>query len=118
MVFIVVTHTGTDAVLQHVGVLPKDHLHVGTGLILAVIGYRTVFSVIGCRLAARLAPVHPLRHALALGVVGVLACVAGAVVTADMNLGPAWYGWTLVAVTMPAAWLGGAWQERSQRTLP
>ena len=37
--FIVITHTGTDAILESAGVLPKGHLFVGTGLILLVLGY-------------------------------------------------------------------------------
>lgn len=118
MVFIVVTHTGTDAILESLGVLPKDNLFVGTGLILAVIGYRAVFSVAGCYLTAWLAPRRPMKHALALGIVGVLTSAAGALATADMNLGPAWYGWTLVVITMPVAWLGGKLYEvRSGRQL-
>ena len=43
LIFIVITHTGTDAILENIGVLPKGNLFVGTGLILVVIGYRAVF---------------------------------------------------------------------------
>ena len=106
-IFIGVTHTGTDAILENAGVLPKDNLWVGTGLILVVLGYRAAWSLIGCYLTARLAPANPLRHALILGGIGTVLSVVGAVVTADMNLGPAWYAWTLAAITMPVAWLGG-----------
>ncbi len=111
MIFIVVTHTGIDAILQGAGILPKDNLFVGTGLILIVIGYRAVFSLIGCYLTARLAPQKPLKHALVLGFAGVLLSAVGTIVTANMNLGPAWYGWTLVAITLPIAWIGGKLRE-------
>ncbi len=110
-IFIGVTHTGTDAILESIGVLPKDNLFVGTGLILIVIGYRAVFSLIGCYLTARLAPQNPVRHTLALGVVGVLLSTVGAIATVKMNLGPAWYAWTLVAISLPVAWLGGKLYE-------
>ena len=106
-IFIGVTHTGTDAILENVGVLPRGNLHVGTGLILLVIGYRAVFSLIGCYITAWLAPNRPLKHALALGIVGVVLSTVGAIVTANMNLGPSWYAWTLVAIALPIAWLGG-----------
>ncbi|HEV8426454.1 MAG TPA: hypothetical protein VGQ41_00980 [Pyrinomonadaceae bacterium] len=111
LIFIGVTHTGTDAILENIGVLPKGHLHVGTGLILIVIGYRAVLSLIGCYITARLAPSSPMKHALALGIVGVLLSAAGAIATANMNLGPSWYAWTLVAISLPIAWLAGKLYE-------
>ena len=110
-IFIGLTHTGMDAILENVGVLPKGNLHVGPGLILMVIGYRAVLSLIGCYITARLAPSSPMKHALALGVVGVLLSTLGAIVTANMNLGPSWYAWTLVAISLPIAWLGGKLYE-------
>ena len=110
-IFIGVTHTGIDAILENIGVLPKGNLHVGTGLILIVIGYRAVLSLIGCYITARLAPNSPMKHALALGILGVLLSTVGAIVTANMNLGPSWYAWTLVAISLPIAWLGGKMYE-------
>ena len=107
LIFIGVTHTGTDAILEHVGVLPKGHLNVGTGLILLVITYRFIFSIGGCYLTARLAPANPMKHALILGCIGVVLSAAGAIATAGMNLGPAWYAWSLVLMALPAGWIGG-----------
>lgn len=113
LVFIGLTHTAADAALKHIGVLPREHLFVGTGLILVVIGYRAVFSLMGCYLTAWLAPHHPMRHSLTLGGIGfVLSCI-GATMAAD--LGPAWYGWTLAAISLPIAWLGGKLYERRSR---
>jgi hypothetical protein len=106
LVFIGVTHTTTDAILESAGVLPKGHLNVGAGLILFVIFYRAVLSVAGGYLTARLAPADPMKHALILGGIGVILSAAGAIATAGMNLGPAWYAWSLVAVALPAAWAG------------
>jgi hypothetical protein len=48
-----------------------------------------------------------MKHAVALGILGVLLSTVGAIATANMNLGPAWYAWTLVAISIPIAWLGG-----------
>ncbi len=114
-IFIGITHTGTDAILESIGVLPKGNLWVGTGLILIVIGYRAVFSVIGCYLTARLAPRSPMKHALALGILGALLSAAGAIATANMNLGPGWYSWTLAAISLPISWLGGILYEMRSR---
>lgn len=110
LIFIVITHTATDALLEKAGVLPKDNLFVGTGLILLVIGYRSVFSFIGCYLTAKLAPRKPMKHALILGLIGLVLSSVGAIVAAD--LGPAWYGWTLAVISLPLAWLGAKLYER------
>jgi len=119
LIFIGIAHSGTDAILENIGVLPKGHLHVGTGLILVVIGYRAVTSLIGCYITALLAPKSPMKHALALGIIGVLLSTAGAIATANMNLGPAWYAWTLVVTALPIAWLAGKLYElRSRPDLP
>jgi hypothetical protein len=106
-IFIGVTHSATDAILENAGVLPKGNLYVSTSLILFVIFYRAVFSVIGCYLTAKLAPKNPMKHALILGSIGTILSSIGAIVTADMNLGPAWYAWSLVVIALPVAWLGG-----------
>lgn len=107
LIFIFVTHSGTDAILEGTGVLPKGHLHVGAGLILFILFYRAVFSLAGCYLTAKLAPRNPMKHALILGGIGVVLSAAGAIATADMDLGPAWYAWSLVVISLPVAWLGG-----------
>lgn len=115
-IFIVLTHTGTDAILEGAGVLPKGNLFVGTGLILLVLGYRAVFSLIGCYLTAKLAPRHPMKHALILGFIGLVLSSLGAVVAAD--LGPAWYAWALAVISLPIAWLGGKLYERRKTVMP
>jgi hypothetical protein len=109
LIFIVITHTATDAILEGAGVLPKDNLFVGTGLILLVIGYRAVFSFIGCYLTAMLAPHSPMKHALILGALGLVLGSIGAIVAA--GLGPGWYAWTLAVIALPIAWLGGKLYE-------
>ena len=103
---------GTDFVLESAGVLPHGNLNVSAWLIWLVLLYRTIYNVLGFYIVARLAPNNPMRHALVLGVIGTLVSIGGAIATANMNLGPAWYAWTLAALTMPAAWIGGKWFER------
>jgi hypothetical protein len=113
-IFIVLTHTGTDAILENAGVLPKGNLFVGPGLILIVLGYRAVFSLFGCYITARLAPQKPMQHALVLGAIGFILSTIGAIVGAD--LGPGWYAWTLALISLPIAWLGGKlYEARSHR---
>lgn len=71
--------------------------------------YRIVYAIAGSYITARLARDRPMNHALALGVVGVILSVAGAVAT--WNAGPAfenkWYPLALIFSALPCAWLGG-----------
>jgi hypothetical protein len=101
-----------DAVLHATGVYPPVGQRMAGGLFLLALAYRLVFGVGGSYLTARLAPDRPLQHALVLGLVGVLLGTAGTV--AMWNAGPAWYPLTLIALTMPCAWLGGRLRVRQQ----
>ncbi len=82
------------------------------GLNLLALAYRSVYAVVGSYIAARYAPHTPMRHALALGVVGLVLSVAGAIVTITRyDLGPNWYPIALVLIALPCAWLGGVLQS-------
>lgn len=107
---ILISSIAVDTILKIAGILPWDHLHVSTGLILFVIFYRSVFSVAGCYLTAKLAPQNPMKHALILGVIGLIIGSIGAIVV-PADLGPKWYGWTIAALSIPLAWLGGKLYE-------
>jgi hypothetical protein len=73
MLFIIVTHTATDMLLESLGVFPPadQGLHDPKLLILATI-YRSIFSIIGCYIAAKLAPSRPMLHALIIGFIGIV----------------------------------------------
>ena len=101
---IVILSVGTDTILEQAGVLPEGALF-DTGLLLLALMYRSLYSVIGAYITARLAPNHPMRHALALGMLGIVVSALGTLAARD--LGPAWYGLVLVLVSLPLAWLGG-----------
>jgi hypothetical protein len=108
-VAVVVLSLGTDQVLHVLGVYPPWGQPMrDPGLNLLALAYRTVYAVIGSAIAARLAPRHPMRHALILGAIGFVLSLAGAMATLKMDLGPAWYPIALVLTALPCAWLGGA----------
>ena len=97
--------TATDVVMHLSGVFPPLSAPPMSGrLFLLAFAYRLVFDVAGSYLTARLAPDRPMQHALALGAIGVLLSIAGAV--AMWGAGPAWYPIALAISSLPSAWLG------------
>ena len=78
LVTIFVTHLGTDQILHMTGVFPPwDQPMNDPALNALALAYRCVFSVLGCYIAARLAPSAPMAHALTLGAIGtVLSTIA------------------------------------------
>ena|SRR5262249_16992526 len=106
---IVIFSIATDSAMHGTGVFPPLGAPMSDALFLLATAYRIVYSVAGCYIAARFAPDQPMRHALALGVVGVVVSAAGAVATWNRGpaFGPHWYPLALIALAMPCAWLGG-----------
>jgi hypothetical protein len=112
-VAVVALSLGTDQVLHVLGVYPPWGQPMREpSLCLLALAYRTVYAVLGSTIAAWFAPRHPMRHALGLGVVGLVLSTAGAIATIPMDLGPAWYPIALVLTALPCAWLGGALHRR------
>jgi len=107
-VTILVTHTGTDAVLHATGVYPAAGQVMSDALFGLAFGYRFFFSVLGAYVTARLAPARPLKHALVLGSIGVVLSLAGLIATYGRGpeFGPLWYPLSLVLVSLPCCWLG------------
>ncbi|HEU4387520.1 MAG TPA: hypothetical protein VFV34_06965 [Blastocatellia bacterium] len=107
----VILSVGTDMALQSAGIYPplSEPNRFTTQLLLVATVYRTVYGVAGSYLTAMLAPDHPMRHALVLGVFGFVASIVGAI--AMWDVGQHWYPLTLVALAIPGAWLGGKLYE-------
>lgn len=107
-VTVVALSMGLDEAMYATGVFPpKSQPMTDDGLFALALGYRAACGVAGSWVAARLAPSGAMRHALIVGVIGLALATLGAVVMAGKVPGPVWYSWALVAVTLPAAWLGG-----------
>ncbi len=108
-VAVVVLSLATDQVPHVLEVYPPwgQPMH-DTGLVLLALSYRLASGVVGSYIAARFAPRNPMRHALVLGVIGLLVSTAAAIATIPMNLGPSWFPIALVVTALPCAWLGGA----------
>ncbi len=104
---------GTDQVLHMVHVYPPwgEPMH-SPGLNLLALAYRIPYAVFGSYLTARTAPRNPTRHAMVLGVLGLLLSTLGAVAAIKANFGPAWYPILLALSSVPCAWLGAKLHER------
>lgn len=100
---------GTDVLMRATGIFPPQGQPMGDGLFALATAYRTIYSIAGSYLTARLAPYTPMGHALVLGVLGLAVCVAGTVATWDKGpeFGPHWYPLALVALALPQSWAGG-----------
>jgi hypothetical protein len=71
------------------------------------LGYRTVYSILGGYVTAKLAPRNPVKHAVILGSIGLTISILGVIATLPMHLGPAWYPICLAITALPCSWLGG-----------
>ena len=70
-IVVVALSLGTDQVLHVLEVYPPwGQPMYATGLNLLALAYRSVYAVVGCYIAARLAPRNPMLHALAQGLSG------------------------------------------------
>jgi hypothetical protein len=105
----------TDFLLEKVGILPAPGRPAGSGPLLLATIYRTIYGVLGCYIAARLAPSKPMLHAMVLGFIGFALSILGVVMTWNRTaeFGPRWYPVALVLLALPTAWLGGKLYVRS-----
>jgi hypothetical protein len=116
---IAILDNAIDVVLHTTGVYPPVGLAMADPLFLLAIAYRTVDGILGCYIAAALAPRSPMRHALILGGIGVVLSGLGvlATMTGGPELGPIWYPVTLVVITPLVARVGGRLGERQRRSM-
>jgi hypothetical protein len=103
-----VLSTATDAVMHGAGVYPTGRA-MSAALFALALAYRSVFTVLGGFITARLAPARPLRHAVILGAIGAVAALAGLLATWNRGaeFGPRWYPLALVVLALPCTALGG-----------
>ena len=113
LVIIVVT-TIVDIVLHLVGVFPPMNRSIDDTQALIATSYRIVISIGGAWVTARLAPANPMKHAMILGVVGVVLGLVGVVTTWNLGLGPRWYAIALAALAIPQCWAGGKIYESTR----
>jgi hypothetical protein len=80
--------------------------------LLLVLLYTFVFAACGCSVAARLAPNAPMVYALVVGGIILVLDIIGTV--SRWGSEPPWYHVAVLALVMPAAWVGGGWAEAAR----
>jgi hypothetical protein len=115
-VFVVVALSiATDVALYATGVYPPLGQPLDDARCLLVTAYRTLYGVLGGYIVARLAPDRPMRHAMAIGTLGLVVSLGGVVATWGRDLGPLWYCLALVALALPQSWAGAQLRMRQER---
>ena len=104
----------TDYILETYGIFPpatNPDAYPVWMLPLALF-YRSIYTIGGGYITARLAPRNPLKHVIALMILGGIGGVAGAI--SGWDLGNHWYP-VLLAITGPLfVWIGGKMYVRRQ----
>ena len=108
---VVVVTTLVDLAFHAIGVFPGIGQPLTDPLAILALSYRIVIGIGGGWLTARLAPDRPMKHAMILGVVGLVLGLAGAAATWNLGLGPRWYPIALAALAIPQCWAGGKLRE-------
>jgi hypothetical protein len=104
---VVVLSTATDAILEKLGIFPPatNGLFV-TWMLAVAFAYRSVYTMLGGYVTARLAPGRQKRHVTVLGILGIIGGVIGVVTGWDLSAH--WYPIALAVTAFPFVWLGGA----------
>ena len=107
----------TDQLFHYLGVYPpwgKPMFNPAQNAL--ALSYRLIYTVGSGYLAARLAPRNRIRHAIILGIIGLVPSIGGTIVTvSNGNVGPVWFPLALVVTAVPCSWLGGLMTIRSSR---
>lgn len=114
IIFIVVTHTATDFILESLGIFPPPPNRAAPGqkfdapwMVSTALAYRVVFQIAGGYLTAYLAPSRPVLHSVLLGLIGLIMSSGAAIAVIPLDWGPAWYPIALAASALPSVWFGG-----------
>ena len=107
----------TDFLLESIGVLPNPEKGLfETGAIILVLCYRGIYTVLAGVIIAKLAPRKPMLHAMILGAIGVVITLLAISSPAFAEKSRLWFGYTLIAITVPCLWLGvkvyGSWNKK------
>ena len=104
---VVVLSMGTDWILETLYIFPpvSDQGLFVTWMLAFALLYRTIFTVLGGYVTARLAPNMPMRHVIILAIFGTMGGIAG--IFTGWDLSAHWYPIALALLAFPSVWIGG-----------
>jgi hypothetical protein len=106
---VVILSTVTDLILESTGIFPSaaDQMKYGPDrwLLITALIYRSVYTVLGGFITAKLAPSNPMKHVKILAVIGFIAGLIGVIV--GWNLSEQWYPIALAMTGPLFVWWGG-----------
>ena len=105
-----VLSVATDAALHAAVVSPLGE-RMSDPLFFLATAYRAVYTIAGGWVTARLAPHRPMRHALMLGAIGLVAATGLVATWGRPEFGPRWYPIAIVAMALPCVWAGAKLRE-------
>lgn len=98
----------TDVVLESLGIFPSiGQGYFGGWMAAIALIYRSLYTILGGYITAKLSPDKPMRNVMILGIIGTIAALGGFIATWGKGLGPEWYPILLVVLGFPCIWLGG-----------
>lgn len=116
---------GTDTVLENTGIFPTVAYQQQFGfnvlwMNLLAIFYRVIYTILGGYITAKLAPNKPMRHVIALGILGTVIAIVGniavSMIPATKNVLPLWFMVALVLMAFPGVWYGGKLAINDKKT--
>lgn len=111
---VVVLSVATDALVEALGLMARDPAAMGTRGFLWATAYRTLYTLAGGALTARLSPRADFRDVLILAGLGLVAGLAGIVAWfATPGLGPLWYAVAIPVTGVLATLAGGRLVHRT-----
>lgn len=113
LIFIVVTHIGTDTILESLRIFPPPDkgFHVIWMLVTASI-YRSIFTIGGGYVTAWAAPTPKMRYVIILAAIGLVAGIGGVVFAISQGFTDTWYP-VYLAVSGPVfVWIGGKLRKK------
>lgn len=102
---VAVFSTVTDEILHALNIMPRA-VYLPTNDALLALAYRSVYTVLGGFITAKLAPQNKMKHVWILAGIGLLGGLAGAL-GMPPEYGPKWYAWGIAIEAIPLVWLGG-----------
>ncbi len=96
----------TDEILHAMDIMPRLTV-LPTNDALLALAYRSVFTILGGFVTAKLAPRNAMKHVWILACIGLLGGLGGVAAATSQGFGPAWYAWAIAIEAIPLVWLGG-----------